>query len=74
VVGADLSLVGYFGSRGPEALGRKLARLSSEARGFAQERTVPVDGRPLLVYPVEWAIARARRHGRSDDRQRSLFD
>jgi O-6-methylguanine DNA methyltransferase len=74
VVGADLSLVGYFGSKGPEALRAKLDRLSKEARGFQAEHDVLVEGRPLRVYPVEWAIAHARRHGRKDDRQRSLFD
>jgi hypothetical protein len=73
-VGADLSLVGYAGSKGEAALRAKLARLSKEARGFEAERDVLVEGRPLRVYPVEWAIAHARRHGRVDDRQRSLFD
>jgi hypothetical protein len=35
---------------------------------------VVVEGRALRVYPVEWAIARAQKRGRTDDRQRSLFD
>jgi O-6-methylguanine DNA methyltransferase len=74
VVGADLSLVGYFGSKAPEALRAKLDRLSKEARGFKTERDVVVEGRALRVYPVEWAIARAQKRGRTDDRQRSLFD
>lgn len=74
VVGADLSLVGYAGSKGEAALRAKLARLSKEARGFAAERDVLVEGRPLRVYPVEWAIAHARKRGRVDDRQRSLFE
>ena len=74
VVGADLSLVGYAGSRGQAALRAKLARLSREARGFKTEQDVLVEGRPLRVYPVEWAIAHARKHGRVDDRQRSLFE
>jgi methylated-DNA-[protein]-cysteine S-methyltransferase len=74
VVGADLSLVGYFGSRRPDALQAKLARLEKEARGFKVEHDVEVEGRPLRVYPVEWAIAHARGHGRGDDRQRSLFE
>jgi O-6-methylguanine DNA methyltransferase len=74
VVGADLSLVGYFGSRAPEALAAKLDRLAQEARGFEVEKDVPVEGRALRVYPVEWAIARARKPGRRDPRQRSLFD
>ncbi len=74
VVGADLSLVGYSGSKGPDALRNKLARLSKESRGFKAEQDVLVEGRPLRVYPVEWAIAHAQKHGRADDRQRSLFD
>lgn len=73
VVGADLSLVGYAGSTGEAALRAKLARLSSEARGFRAEQDRLVDGRPLRVYPVEWAIAKARQ-GASDTRQRRLFD
>jgi O-6-methylguanine DNA methyltransferase len=74
VVGADLSLVGYFGSKAPEALRAKLDRLSKEARGFKAEQDVLVEGRPLRVYPVEWAIDRAQKRGRADDRQRSLFE
>jgi methylated-DNA-[protein]-cysteine S-methyltransferase len=74
VVGADLALVGYFGSKAAEALRAKLDRLSKEARGFEAEQDVIVEGRPLRVYPVEWAIARAHKHGRADDRQRSLFE
>jgi methylated-DNA-[protein]-cysteine S-methyltransferase len=74
VVGADLALVGYFGSKAPEALRAKLDRLTKEARGFKAEQDVVVDGRPLRVYPVEWAIARAQEQGRGDDRQLSLFE
>jgi len=74
VVGADLSLVGYAGSKGKAALHAKLARLSKEARGFTAEQDVLVEGRPLRVYPVEWAIASARKHGQGEDRQRSLFE
>src|SRR5512143_1296061 len=74
VVGADLSLVGYFGSKAAEALQAKLDRLSKEARGFKAEHDVVVEGRSLRVYPVEWAIARAREHGRGDDRQLSRFE
>jgi methylated-DNA-[protein]-cysteine S-methyltransferase len=74
VVGADLSLVGYFGSKAPEALRAKLDRLSREARGFKAEQDVQVEGRPLRVYPAEWAIARAQKQGRGDDRQLSLFE
>jgi O-6-methylguanine DNA methyltransferase len=74
VVGADLALVGYFGSKRPDALRAKLDRLSKEARGFKTEQEIVVEGRPLRVYPVEWAIARARKRGRADDRQLSLFE
>jgi O-6-methylguanine DNA methyltransferase len=74
VVGANLSLVGYRGSRDPAALRAKLERLSKEARGFAAEKDVPVQGRPLRVYPVEWAIARAKAHDPGAGRQRTLFE
>jgi O-6-methylguanine DNA methyltransferase len=73
VVGADLSLVGYAGSKGKEALRAKLSRLSKEARGFKAEQDVLVDGRPLRVYPVERAIANAEKHGAGEDRQLTLF-
>ncbi len=73
VVGADLSLVGYAGSKGPAALQAKLARLTKEARGFTTERDVSVEGRPLRVYPVEWAIAKAEKRSAGRDRQRTLF-
>ena len=74
VVGADLSLVGYFGSKAPEALRAKLDRLTREARGFETEQDVVVEGRSLRVFPVEWAIARAQKHGRGNGRQLSLFE
>ena len=73
VVGADLSLVGYAGSKAKAALRDKLARLSKEARGFRTEQDVLVDGRPLRVYPVERAIAVAEKQGAGDDRQLTLF-
>jgi methylated-DNA-[protein]-cysteine S-methyltransferase len=73
VVGADLALVGYAGSKAPAALRAKLDRLSKEARGFKAEQDVLVEGRPLRVYPVEWAIASAEKHGVGEDRQRKLF-
>jgi hypothetical protein len=73
VVGADLALVGYAGSKAPAALRAKLDRLSKEARGFKAEQDVLVEGRPLRVYPVEWAIASAEKRGVGEDRQRKLF-
>jgi len=66
--------VGYSGSKGPSALQAKLARLQKEAQGFAAEQDVVVEGRRLRVYPAEWAIKRAEKDGRADDRQRSLFE
>ena len=73
VVGAGFALVGYAGSRAAAALRAKLDRLSREARGFRDERDVPVDGGRLHVYPVERAIAAAAKGGLGEDRQRSLF-
>ena len=73
VVGTDLSLVGYAGSKRGAALRAKLDRLSAEARGFKAEKDVMVRGRPLRVYPVEWAIARARKDAEGTERQGRLF-
>lgn len=73
VVGADLSLVGYMGSRGGNALQAKLDRLAGEASGAAAPREVLVEGQPLRCYPVEWAIARAGKRGSGDGRQGTLF-
>ncbi len=75
VVGADLSLVGYTGSRNPPALRTKLERLRAEARGFVESRTVPTPlGSALLtVYPVELAIARAAGDGLDAGTQQSLW-
>ena len=73
VVGADLSLVGYAGSKADAALQAKLARLSRETRGFTAEKRVPVDGGGLRLYPVEWAISRAEASSPREDRQRKLF-
>jgi O-6-methylguanine DNA methyltransferase len=74
VVGADLSLVGYAGSRGKDALRAKLDRLAKEARGFETERDMPVEGGALRVYPVEWAIVRATRRSPRPPGQRTLFE
>ncbi len=62
VVGSDLSLVGYGGSRKPEALKAKLDRLRAEKRGFAGTSTL--DGfEGMEIVPVEWAIAKAAKDG-----------
>lgn len=75
VVGADLSLVGYTGSRDALALLAKLTRLRAEASGFTDARTVLSPHRPagLLVYPVERAIAKATADGLGDRGQLSLW-
>jgi len=72
VVGADLSLTGYRGSRRTPALLAKLQRLRSEKQGFVEESTIEAAG-PLKVVPVEWAIIRAAKDGVSGDRQLDLW-
>jgi O-6-methylguanine DNA methyltransferase len=74
VVGADFSLVGYGGRKTLPALQAKLARLSKEARGFAKEREVLVNGKKLAVYPVEFVIKKARKRDLDLSRQQRLFD
>ena len=73
IVGADFSLVGYGGRKTLPALQAKLARLSKEARGFAKEREVLVNGKKLTVYPVELVIRKAKKRG-LDSCQRMLLD
>jgi hypothetical protein len=75
VVGADLSLVGYTGSRDAPALRSKLERLRAEARGFAEARTVPtpLGSAGLAIYPVERVIAKAARDGLDAGAQLSLW-
>ena len=75
VVGTDLSLVGYTGSRDAPALRSKLERLRVEARGFAEARTVPtpLGSAGLAVYPVEKVIAKAARDGLDAGAQLSLW-
>jgi len=63
VVGADFSLVGYGGKKDPEALKAKLVRLSKERKGFKSEREISVDRRKLRIYPVEYVIEKAKKHG-----------
>jgi O-6-methylguanine DNA methyltransferase len=74
VVGADFSLVGYGGRKNLSALRAKLARLSKEAKGFTTEKEVLANGKTLKVYPVEYVIKRAEKHGTVSSRQRRLFD
>ena len=74
VVGAGFALTGYAGSRAPTALRAKLDRLVKEARGLDGESDVETASGPLHVYPVERAIARARKDEDDATRQRSLFE
>jgi len=74
VVGADFSLVGYGGRKSLQALQAKLARLSKEARGFTTKKEVPVNGKRLTVYPVEYVIKKAEKQGLGSSRQQRLFD
>lgn len=73
VVGADLSLVGYRGSRGEPALRDKLSRLSKEASGFKTTQDVLVEGRPFRCSPVEWVLSNAEKQRVGESRQRTLF-
>jgi len=54
VVRSDLTLGGYGGG-----LNVKLAILKRERRGYSAEREIPVDGKKLRVFPVEFAIRKA---------------
>lgn len=72
VVGSDLSLVGYRGATSGPDLDDKLARLRSEARGADRERTLGETG-GLVVFPVEWVIARVDRERQGEGRQMSLW-
>jgi len=74
VIGADFSLVGYGGTKNPKALKAKLARLNKERKGFKSEKEVSIDGRKLKIYPVEYVIEKAKKHGLrlSSKQQRKL--
>lgn len=74
VVGADLSLVGYRGTKDLPALQAKLGRLRKEARGYKEAKEVTIEGKKLRVYPVEWAIKRADRAGSGSSGQMTLFE
>jgi O-6-methylguanine DNA methyltransferase len=74
VVGADFSLVGYGGGKGPRALQAKLDRLSKEARGFTNKKSVPVNGKSLTVYPVEHVIKKAKKYHSDFPPQQRLLD
>ena len=61
VVGADFSLVGYGGRKTMNALDTKLTKLRKECKGFNAAKDVPVDGKKLTVYPVEYVIKQAEK-------------
>lgn len=75
VVGADLSLVGYTGSRDTPALRAKLERLRAEARGVAEVRTISTQlgSAGLALYPVERVLAKAVDDGLAPGAQLSLW-
>jgi O-6-methylguanine DNA methyltransferase len=56
VVGSDFGLVGYGG--GVET---KREFLKREKKGFASKREIPVDGKRLVVFPVEFVFEPAKR-------------
>ncbi len=56
VVKSDLTLGGYGGG-----LSVKLAFLKRERRGYTSEKEIPLNGKKLLVFPVERAIKKAER-------------
>ena len=72
VVGSDYSLVGYRGATSGADLDDKLARLKAEARGADGEKALET-ARGLVVFPVEWVIARVERERRGEGRQMSLW-
>ena len=74
VVGADFSLVGYGGSKGPKAQREKLNRLRKEARGFSEKMTIAPTGRSLTVYPVEYVIRKAKQQRLGDPVQKRLLE
>ncbi len=63
VVGSDFSLVGYGGTKSPQALKVKLDRLGRECKGFKSEKDIKVDGELLRVYPTEYVLKKAERQG-----------
>lgn len=56
VVCSDLTLGGYGGG-----LDLKLQILKREKRGFTSKREIPVNGKKLLVFPVEFVLKKLER-------------
>jgi O-6-methylguanine DNA methyltransferase len=75
VVGVDLALVGYTGSRDAPARRAKLGRLRAEAMGFTTSRQIftPLKTLSLTVIPVERVLAQAVADGLDDGGQLSLW-
>ncbi|MEM3616335.1 MAG: MGMT family protein [Candidatus Bathyarchaeia archaeon] len=58
VVASDFSLGGYGGG-----LQVKMRILSREKRGYSKEREIPINGRKLKVFPVEFVLERVSKKG-----------
>jgi len=56
VVGSDFSLVGYGGG-----LDLKLAFLKREKRDYASKREIPMNGKKLMVFPVEFVLKKTEK-------------
>lgn len=56
VVGSDFTLCGYGGG-----LKVKLAFLKREKRGYTAKREIPVDGKKLQVFPVEFVLRKVEK-------------
>jgi methylated-DNA-[protein]-cysteine S-methyltransferase len=56
VVSANFGLGGYGGG-----LGVKAEFLRREKRGYTKQRDIPVDGKNLQVFPVEFVLAKLRK-------------
>jgi len=57
-VSSDFTLGGYGGG-----LDVKLGFLVREKRGYASLRQIPVDGKKLQVFPVEFVLKKSKRKG-----------
>jgi O-6-methylguanine DNA methyltransferase len=56
VVGSDFSLVGYGGG-----LDNKLKFLKRERKGFASKLEIAVNGKKLVIYPVEFVLKKVEK-------------
>jgi len=56
VVASDFSLGGYGGG-----LKVKLEILSREKRGYSKEQEIPIDGKTLKIFPVEFVLEKVSR-------------